>query len=113
MFNAAGGPMFEIGLGLLAPRGRQVEITSPTERRASFDLVDFYHNESQLFGVDTLKRDLTASAQILRKLKPGFEEGRYRAPLIAETMPLRSAQQAYERVARGERGRVVLKPGGG
>lgn len=113
VFNAAGGPMFEVGLGLLAPRGRQVEITSPTERRASFDLVDFYHNESQLFGVDTLKRDLTASAQILRKLKTGFEEGRYRAPRIAETMPLRSAQQAYERVGRGERGRVVLKPGEG
>ncbi len=112
VFNAAGGPMFEIGLGFLAPRGRQVEITSPTQRRASFDVVDFYHNESQLFGVDTLKRDLTAAASILRKLLPGFEEGRYRAPRIAATLPLDSAPEAYERVARGERGRVVLKPSG-
>jgi NADPH:quinone reductase-like Zn-dependent oxidoreductase len=111
VFNAAGGPMFEIGLGFLAPRGRQVEITSPTDRRASFDVVDFYHNESQLFGVDTLKRDLTASAEILRKVKPGFDEGRYRAPRIAATFPLGSAPEAYERVARGERGRVILKPG--
>jgi NADPH2:quinone reductase len=112
VFNAAGGPMFEIGLSLLAPRGRQVEITSPTDRRASFDVVDFYHNESQLFGVDTLKRDLTAAAEVLRKVKPGFDDGRYRAPRIAATLPLESAPEAYERVARGERGRVVLKLGG-
>jgi NADPH2:quinone reductase len=110
VFNAAGGPMFEIGLGLLAPRGRQIEITSPTARRASFDVVDFYHNESQLFGVDTLKRDLTASAEVLRKLKPDFDEGRYRAPRIAAALPLDSAQEGYERMARGERGRIVLKP---
>src|ERR1700722_4835906 len=38
VLNAAGGPMFEIGLTLLAHRGRQVEITSPTERRANFNL---------------------------------------------------------------------------
>ncbi|WP_353066898.1 zinc-binding alcohol dehydrogenase family protein [Tunturibacter psychrotolerans] len=35
VFNTAGGPMFEIGLTLLARRGRQVEITSPTARRAT------------------------------------------------------------------------------
>jgi hypothetical protein len=37
----------------------------------SFDLVDFYHNESRLFGGDTLKRDLTASAEVLDALTPG------------------------------------------
>jgi len=49
--------MFEIGLKLPEHRGRQIEITSPPERRASFDLVDFYCNESQLIGLDTLKRE--------------------------------------------------------
>jgi len=77
--------MFEIGLGLLAQRGRQVEITSPTERRVSFDLVNFDHNESQLFGVDTLKRNLTAAARILESLKPGFDSGAYHPPAISET----------------------------
>jgi NADPH2:quinone reductase len=110
VFNAAGGPMFEVGLGLLAHRGRQVEITSPTERRVNFDLVDFYHNESQLFGVDTLKRGLTSSARILEKLRDGFEDGSYQPPSIAEMMPLGSAQQAYELVGQGMRGRVVLRP---
>jgi NADPH:quinone reductase-like Zn-dependent oxidoreductase len=110
VLNAAGGPLFEIGLRLLAHRGRQVEITSPSERRVSMDLVDFYHNESQLLGLDTLKRDLTATARILEKLGPGFEAGAYNPPLIAEIMPLSHARNAYERVAKGERGRVVLRP---
>jgi NADPH:quinone reductase-like Zn-dependent oxidoreductase len=110
VFNAAGGSMFQVGLGLLAHRGRQVEITSPPERRVTFDLVDFYHNESQLIGVDTLKLDLTAAARILEKLTPLFEEGSYDAPVIAKAMPLSEARHAYELVGAGERGRVVLKP---
>ena len=110
IFNAAGGPVFGIALGLLAHRGRQVEITSPTERRVTLDLVDFYHNESQLLGVDTLKRDLTASGRILEELRPGFDSGVYQPPIVSKTMPLAHAQQAYELVAKGERGRVVLKP---
>jgi NADPH:quinone reductase len=110
VFNAAGGTLFQVGLSLLAHRGRQVEITSPSERRVNLDLVDFYHNESQLLGLDTLKRDLTATACILEKLRPGFESGAYIPPKIADIVPLSQAQDAYERVAKGERGRVMLKP---
>ena len=102
--------MFEVGVTLLGHRGRQIEITAPTERRVSLDLVDFYHNESQLIGVDTLKIDLRSAARILEKLTPFFEEGSYDAPVIAKTMPLSDARHAYELVAAGEHGRVVLKP---
>jgi NADPH2:quinone reductase len=108
ILNAAGGSMFEIGLTLLANRGRQVEITSPTERRANFDLVDFYHNESRLFGLDTLKRDLVASARILEKLAEGFATGAYQPHTIDQILPLEDARQAYERVSTGHGGRVVL-----
>jgi hypothetical protein len=52
-------------------RGRLVEIAATGQREVSFDLVDFYHNESRLFGGDTLKRDLTASAEVLDALTPG------------------------------------------
>jgi NADPH:quinone reductase len=109
VLNSAGGPMFEIGLKLLAHRGRQIEITAPTQRRASFDLVDFYHNESRLIGLDTLKRDLVASARILEKLADGFSSGAYKAHTIDRTFPLADARQAYERVSGGHGGRVVLK----
>ena len=107
--NAAGGPMFPIGLTLLSHRGRQIEITAPTERRASFDLVDFYHNESRLIGLDTLKRDLDASARILEKLADGFVSGAYRPHAIGQVFPLEQARWAYERVLEGCGGRVVLK----
>ncbi|MBB6147399.1 NADPH:quinone reductase-like Zn-dependent oxidoreductase [Silvibacterium bohemicum] len=110
VLNTAGGSLFQVGLELLAHRGRQIEITSPPMRRVSMDLVDFYHNESQLFGVDSLKFDLTATARILEKLRPGFETGAYLPPMIADTIPLNHARNAYERVANGEHGRMVLKP---
>ena len=55
--------MFRSALNCLALRGRLVEIAATGQREVSFDLADFYHNESRLFGVDTLKRDLTASAR--------------------------------------------------
>ena len=100
--------MFGIGLTLLAHRGRQVELTSPTERRTGFDLVDFYHNKSRLFGVNTLKRDLVASARILEKLAEGFETGAYQPHKIDQILPLEDGRQAYERVSKGHGGRVVL-----
>ena len=109
VLNTAGGPVFEIGLNLLEHRGRQIEITSPTERRATFDLVDFYHNESQLIGLDTLKRDLDASARILEKLLEGFQTGAYRPHPIGDILPLEAAREAYERVSAGRGGRAVLK----
>lgn len=110
VLDAVGGPCFETGLSLLAHRGRQVEITAPSDPRVTFNLVAFYHNESQLFGVDSLKRDLIASARIMEQIKKGFDEGAFHAPVISRTLPLRDARQAYELVAQGERGRVVLKP---
>ena len=48
----------------------------------SFDLVDYYRNDSRLFGVDTLKRDFTAAAEVLDALK----------------------------VANGATGRIILRP---
>ena len=75
-------------------------------------LPDFYHNESQLFGVDTLKRDLTASAQILDSLRPVFESGDYRPAPIVETVTLAGAREGYAKVARGAAGRIVIRPHG-
>lgn len=100
--------MFEIALKLLAHRGRQIEITSPRERNVSFDLDDFYRNESRLMGLNTLKRDLTASARILEKLEDGFASGAYKPHAIAHAFPLEDARQAYEIVAEGAGSAVIL-----
>jgi NADPH:quinone reductase-like Zn-dependent oxidoreductase len=57
VFDTVGGAMFEPALKSLTHRGRLLEISSAGDRRVSFDLLDFYHNESRLFGVDTRVRD--------------------------------------------------------
>jgi NADPH:quinone reductase len=111
IFDTVGGPMFEPALNALGHRGRQIEITSVGDRRVSFDLVDFYHNESRLFGADTRQRDATASAALLEALTPFFDHGTFQPPMIDHIIPLVDGRRAYEQVARGEvRGRLVLVP---
>jgi NADPH:quinone reductase len=110
VFDLVGGVMFRSAVNSLALRGRLVEIAATGQREVSFDLADFYHNESRLFGVDTLKRDLTASAEVLEALTPGFVVRDYRAAPITETCGLGEAQEAYRKVAAGAAGRIVLRP---
>jgi len=111
VFDTVGGPMFEPALKALGHRGRQVEIASVGDRRVSFDLVDFYHNENRLFGADTRNRDATASAALLDTLTPFFDQGTFEAPMIDRVMSLADGPTAYEQVARGEvTGRLVLVP---
>jgi NADPH:quinone reductase len=110
VLDCVGGMMFRHALDCLAPKGRLVEMSVTGGREVTFNLADFYHNENRLFGIDTLKSDQTASAEMLEGLRPGFETGRYQAAPIARRLPLRQAIEAYEAVAAGERGRVVLRP---
>ncbi len=111
VFDTVGGPMFESALRSLAHRGRLLELASVGDRRVSFDLLDFYHNESQLFGVDTRARDAVASSKLLGTLTPFFEQGTFKPPAIDRAFPLTEGIRAYEEVDRGEvRGRLVLKP---
>jgi NADPH2:quinone reductase len=110
VLDLVGGVMFRSALECLALRGRLVGIAPTGQGEVSFDLADFYHNESRLFGVDTLKRDLTASAQVLNALTPGFVAGDHRAAPIEGTCGLAEAQEAYRKVAAGAAGRIVLRP---
>ena len=102
--------MFRPSLACLAPKGRLIEISATGQREVTFDLLDFYHNEGRIFGVDSLRLDLTAAGEILDALRPGFEEGDYHPAPIAKTFPLAAAAAAYRAVAAGQAGRVVLRP---
>jgi NADPH2:quinone reductase len=110
VFDTVGGNMFEPCLGLLAQRGRQLEIAATTIRRVSFDLRNFYHRETRLFGVDSLQLTVSAASTILNKLKSGFESGVLHPAAITESYSLQQARQAYEHVAHGAEGKVVLLP---
>jgi NADPH:quinone reductase-like Zn-dependent oxidoreductase len=110
VLNTVGGETFETALKIAAHRGRVVVISPGKERRVSFDILEFYRNERQLFGVDSLKRDLVAASATLRELAAGFDSGALLAPPVSLVLPLEQAREAYELVAKGQSGRVVLRP---
>ena len=94
ILDVVGGPMLEKSVDALAWRGRLVAISSSPEPRVSFNLVDFYHNESRLFGTDSLKISFTEAAEILRDLTPGFESGEFPPPEL-QTFPLAQGPETY------------------
>ena len=110
--DTVGGAMVEPCLQSLAHQGRLVEISAPAnERRISFDLIDFYHREAHLMGVDSRSYDASACAQILATLTPGFEANALHP--IGESHPylLQAVVAAYEQVLnRSLSGRIVLTP---
>jgi NADPH2:quinone reductase len=110
VFDVVGGAMFEQCLAALAWRGRQVAISSSPEPRVSFNLVDFYHNESRLLGVDSLKLSFEETAEILRQLTPGIESGIFPPPRV-ETFPLEEGPGLYRDMAESKiKGKPILIP---
>jgi NADPH:quinone reductase len=100
VFDAVGGARFEKALQSLRTGGRQIAITSMGERRVCFDLVDFYHQNLRLIGIDSLKLSGARIAAILHALKPGFESGQLKASPVKE-WPLEAAADAYGVVEHG------------
>ena len=107
-FDCVGGPLFEPCLKSLAQHGRQLEITSVETRRVSFDLIDFYHRQLSLYGVDTRAYDTIACAEILKQLTPGFDSGALRPAPVVSRYSLERAVEAYKEVDSGAKGKVVL-----
>jgi NADPH:quinone reductase len=108
-FDCVGGPLFEVALNSLGLGGRQVNITSVGDRRVSFDLIDFYHRQLTLYGIDTLELDVMASGNILEGLRPAFEQGLLTPPGIAKTCSLEEAVEAYHEVDTGKaKGKIVI-----
>jgi NADPH:quinone reductase len=100
VLDAVGGPMFEPALRCLRIGGRQVAITSTGDKRVSFDLVDFYHNQSRLIGVDGMKLTPHDVSVIADELRQGFEANILKTSAI-DAVPFENSVEAYERVASG------------
>jgi NADPH2:quinone reductase len=109
VYDAVGGVAFETALSLVKRRGRVLEISATGKRRVEFDVIDFYHNETQLLGVDSAKLGVAESAPFMTALVEGFESGKLTGPAIAQEFPLERAREAYQAVAAGTRGRVVIR----
>ena len=110
VFDSVGGVTFETALALARRRGRVVEISATGQRRVTFDLIDFYHNETQLLGADSAKLGVVESARLMQAIAREFDHGKFDPPVIAHRYPLAQGREAYEAVAQGAPGRVVLVP---
>jgi NADPH2:quinone reductase len=97
--DVIGGPLFEAVNQSLAPRGRHIIIAS-TEPKVTFNLLDFYHREERLVGVDTLKFSFSESAEILSKILPLVEKGVLTPPVV-DSITLEQAPQAYQAILDG------------
>ncbi|MBE1162864.1 quinone oxidoreductase family protein [Dyella acidiphila] len=110
VFDSVGGVAFETALGLARRRGRVVEISATGRRRVEFDLIDFYHNETQLLGADSAKLGVVESAPLMQAIAQRFDRGHFDPPVIAHRYTLADGRAAYAAVAQGTPGRVVLLP---
>jgi len=110
VFDVVGGQMFEKCLASLALRGRQVAISSSPDPVVSFNLVNFYHNESRLLGFDSVKLSMEESAAILRLITPGIESGAFPPPEV-EIFPLEEGVRIYREIAASKfKGKAILVP---
>jgi NADPH:quinone reductase len=100
VLDVVGGPLFEPCLKCLAHRGRHVAIAGTGDGRVNFNLVDFYHREGRIFGVDTVKLSFAESTAALRGLLPGIESGDFKAP-NSQTVTLERSLDSYRRIAEG------------
>ncbi|MFG3472017.1 zinc-binding alcohol dehydrogenase family protein [Streptomyces sp. NPDC047982] len=110
VYDAVGGVTTPAALASLAHRGRLVVISSVGTRTAEIDLIDFYHNETQILGCDSRRLDVTQSGARLNLLRPFFDQGRFRPLPITGRYGLENGRDAYAALANGTRGRVVMCP---
>lgn len=101
VLDAVGGAMFEPSLKSLAVGGRHLAITSVGQKRVEFDLADFYHNRSELLGVDTAKLSGEEIAGILDRLSAAFDDGSFKKPTLRQ-WAFDQAGDAYRSTASGE-----------
>jgi NADPH:quinone reductase len=110
VYDAVGGVTTPAALASLAHGGRLVVISVVGPRAVEIDLKDLYRNETRIFGIDSTKLGVVESARRLEKMGSYFESGEF-APLpITASYSLDEATAAYQAVADGVAGRVVINP---
>jgi NADPH:quinone reductase len=111
ILDVVGGPLFQPCLESLAQRGRQIAIASTGSPQVTFNLVDFYHKEARLIGLDTLELSFAESAEILKALLPEFKAGVLSPPTV-KTISLDGALGAYREIDQGiSRKKFVIRFG--
>jgi len=111
VLDVVGGPLFEPSLRCLASGGRQVAISSSQDPKVTFSLVDFYHNESHLIGVDTTQLSFQDAGRILGELLPYFESGAFAPRDDLVPVGFDEVLNAYQKLAEDRAsGKYVFVP---
>jgi NADPH:quinone reductase len=98
VLDTVGASLFSSCLHSLRVGGRQIAISSPSASEVRMNLVDFYHNELHLVGVDTQKLTGPQIADIMDHLRQGFDAGDLRVSQ-PEINRFDDAIEAYTKVA--------------
>ncbi len=106
--DTVGGALFQKCTHCLADKGRHIVITSQ-DPTVNFDIVDFYHRQAKIIGIDTLKFSAQESADILKQVLPLIMAGHIQAP-TPKTVTLDAAPDAYRQIHAGTlKGKIVIK----
>ena len=73
ILDVVGGPLFQPCLESLAQRGRQMAIASAVSPEVTFNLVNFYHKEALLIGLDTLALSFVGGGGNFEGSAPRFQ----------------------------------------
>lgn len=97
--DVIGGPLFEPVNRSMALNARHVVLaTNPAE--VTFNLLNFYHQQTRLIGLDTLKFTTEEITSTLKRILPLVAEGALTVP-EAELIPIERAIEAYRMVSEG------------
>jgi NADPH2:quinone reductase len=107
VFDAVGGPLFNPALSCLRQRGKYVVIASAVTPNVSLHLIDFYHREAHLIGVDSLKLSAEETHSVLAQVTAEVSAGRLTPPTV-HSYPLEEAPLLYRRLAAGEEHRKLV-----
>jgi NADPH:quinone reductase len=110
VYDAVGGVTTPAALASLAHRGRLVVISAVGARRVEVDLIDLYHKEIRILGVDSRKLDVVESARRLQQISHHFDSGALRPLPVTKVYPLEQGSAAYQAVADHAAGRIVIRP---
>ena len=110
VYDAVGGVTTPAALASLARCGRLVVISAVGTRTVEIDLVDLYHNETRILGVDSASLNVADCSARLNRLTPYFESGQFHPLPVASRYRLDDGVDAYLAVENHIRGRVVICP---
>jgi len=114
IMNGAGDPYFEAASNALAKQGRQIIISTFTEE-VTINLRTFYRGNHRLVGVSNLDHDHIVSAELLSRMRPGFEAGAFKPFPVLDSarFGLEDVGEAYRLVLEDRtRDRVIIQPRG-